>query len=159
MTFDDACDRVLGHEGGYVLDEHDPGGETHWGISKRSYPDVNIAKLTKCEAQAIYRRDFWDLLGGTELPDGVAYQLFDFAVNSGIATAIRGLQRAVGVADDGHWGPISRRALAARSESDVIKGLIAERLDYMTRLSTWPHHGKGWTRRMAANLRYGIEDS
>lgn len=159
MTFDGAFDRLIGHEGGYVNDPKDPGGETNWGISKRSYPSVNISELTRDGAKAIYRRDFWDRVNADRLHDGVAFQLFDFAVNSGLDTAVRYLQRAVGVADDGHWGPVSARAAEAMSESDVIMRLCAERLDFMTRLKNWPDHGKGWARRIAGNLRYGAEDS
>ena len=159
MTFDGVFDRLIGHEGGYVNDPTDPGGETNWGISKRSYPNVDIKNLTRDGAKAIYRRDFWDRLKADTLHDGVAYQLFDFAVNSGIETAVRYLQRAVGVADDGHWGPASAAAAAAMSESDTIMGLNAERLDFMTRLQNWPNHGKGWARRIAGNLRFGAVDS
>lgn len=159
MTFDVACDRVLGHEGRYVNDPTDPGGETNWGISKRSYPALDIKALTRDDAKAIYARDFWQPLHASELYDGVAYQLFDFAVNSGIQTAIRAYQRALGVADDGWWGPVSRVAAHHVSETDQLMRLNAERLDFMTRLINWPHHGRGWARRIAQNLRYGAVDS
>lgn len=159
MTFDVAFDRLIGSEGGYSNDPNDPGGETNWGISKRSYPNVDIKKLTRDGAKAIYLRDFWQRVGGDDLFDGVAFQAFDFAVNSGIETAVRYLQRALGTADDGHWGPVSRAAAASCSESDAIMRLNAERLDFMTRLSNWPSAGKGWARRIAGNLRYGAEDS
>lgn len=159
MTFDVVFDRVIGHEGGYVNDPNDPGGETNWGISKRSYPNVDIKALTRDGAKAIYKRDFWDRLQADTLYDGVAFQLFDFAVNSGIETAVRYLQRACGVADDGHWGPESAKAAAGLTEADIIMRLAAERLDFMTRLKNWPHAGKGWARRIAGNLRYGAIDS
>src|SRR5687767_756196 len=133
MTFDLAFNRLIGHEGGYVNNPADPGGETNWGISKRSYPHVNIRTLTREGAREIYRRDFWDRINGDSLPDGVAFQVFDFGVNSGIETAVRYLQRAVGVADDGFWGPVSAMAAQAMSESDAIMRLNAERLDFMTR--------------------------
>jgi lysozyme family protein len=158
MRFPEVFDRVIGHEGGYVNDPNDPGGETQWGISKRSYPHLNIRMLTRAEAMGIYDRDFWQPLHGDRLHDGVAFQLFDFAVNSGMDTAVRYLQRAIGVADDGVWGPDSQAAHDALSEAEIILRLTAERLDFMTRLKNWPHHGKGWTRRMAANLRYGARD-
>lgn len=157
--FDTAYDRVMGHEAGYVNDPNDPGGETKWGISKRSYPHVDIKGLTREDARAIYRRDFWQRIRADKLADGVAFQLFDFAVNSGMETAIRYLQRALLVADDGHWGPRSQAAADASSESDLILLLCAERLDFMTRLKNWDHHGRGWARRMAGNLRYGAIDS
>lgn len=159
MTFDAAFDRLIGHEGGYVNDPKDPGGETNWGISKRSYPHVDIKALTRADAKLIYFQDFWTRIDGDDIYDGVAFQAFDFAVNSGISTAVRYLQRAIGVADDGHWGPISRGALGILTESDVIMRLCAERLDFMTRLSTWDRFGRGWARRIVQNLRYGAEDS
>lgn len=159
MTFDTAFDRLLGHEGGLVDDPRDPGGLTNWGISKRSYPDVNIRALTRDDAKRIYRRDFWDRLNGDKLYDGVAFQVFDIAVNSGVETAVRMFQRALNVADDGHWGPVSQAAAGGMSESDQIMRLNAERLEFMSRLSTWPAFGKGWARRIAGNLRYGALDS
>ena len=86
-------------------------------------------------------------------------RLINFAVNSGIGTAVRCLQRALGVADDGNWGRVSQQAADLASETEMIMRLNAERLDFMTRLRNWPHHGKGWARRIAQNLRYGAEDS
>lgn len=159
MDFQTVFDRVIGHERGYVNDPADPGGETQWGISKRAYPHLDIKTLTREHAKDIYRTDFWQRVHADTLPDGVAFQLFDFAVNSGIETAVRYLQRALGVADDGHWGPRSQKAANAISESDLILALCAERLDFMTRLKNWDHAGKGWARRIAANLRYGAADS
>ncbi len=159
MTFEEAFDRLIGHEGGYVNDPRDPGGETNWGISKRAYPTTTIRDLTRDQAKMIYRNDFWNRIRGDQLFDGVAFQVFDIAVNSGIETAVRMLQRAVGVADDGHWGPASQSAADAMSESDTILRLNAERLEFMTKLTTWPAFGRGWARRIAGNLRYGAFDS
>lgn len=159
MNFDEVFDRLIGHEGGYVNDPRDFGGETNWGISKRSYPNVDIKNLTRDQAREIYRRDFWNRINGEKLYDGVAYQTFDFAVNSGIDTAVRALQRAIGTADDGHWGPASQAAADKMSEADQIMRINAERLDFMTRLSNWNVYGAGWARRIAGNLRYGAIDA
>jgi lysozyme family protein len=159
MTFDIAFDRLLGHEGNYVNNPNDPGGETKWGISKRSYPNLVIKDLTREDAYNIYKRDFWSRIGADRLFDGVAFQLFDFAVNSGIETAVRYFQRALGVADDGYFGPISYAKMAITTETDMIMRLNAERLDFMTRLSNWPSFSKGWARRISQNLRYGAIDS
>ena len=57
--FDDIIEIVLEHEGGYVNDPDDPGGETNFGIAKRSHPDVDIANLTKEDAKIIYYQDYW----------------------------------------------------------------------------------------------------
>jgi lysozyme family protein len=159
FDFNKACDRLLLIEGGYSNDPTDPGGETNWGISKRSYPSIDIRNLTRDGAKAIYYRDFWSKIGADVLPFGIVFQLFDFAVNSGIDTTVRALQRAIGVADDGHWGPVSATALRNISESDLIMVVIAERLDFMRKLKNWPNAGKGWAGRIASDLRYGAADT
>lgn len=159
MNFDMAFDRLMGHEGGYVNNPKDPGGETKWGISRRSYPNLDIRNLTREEAKAIYYRDFWNIIKSDDVSEAVMFQVFDIAVNSGIQTAIRMLQRAVGAADDGHWGPISQGRLQAYSDSDIIMLINAERLEFITKLSTWSTFGKGWTKRIAQNLKYGAGDS
>lgn len=159
MTFDTAFDRLLGHEGNYVNNPNDPGGETNWGISKRSYPNLIIKELTREDAYNIYKHDFWDRIHADQLLDGITFQLFDFAVNSGIETAIRYFQRSLGVADDGYFGPVSLAVVYKTSESDMIMNLNAERLDFMTRLKDWDSFSRGWARRIASNLRYGAIDS
>lgn len=160
MDFITAFNRVIGHEGGYVHDPSDPGGETKWGISKRSYPNVNIKELTRVQASEIYDKDFWSpLLLDIRRNGALKFQLFDFAVNSGIQTAIRAYQRVLGVADDGHFGPISIEASTKISECDQLLLLSAERLEYMTKLSNWKDHGKGWARRIAQNMRYASQDN
>lgn len=157
--FDQFIDRLLSHEGGYVNHSSDPGGETQWGISKRSYPSLNIKKLTREDAVAIYRRDFWEASGADKMPPAVGFQLLDAAVNSGIGQANRWLQKAAGVADDGVIGPISRKAIAAADPNDLILWFLAERLDFMSRLAGWQAFGKGWARRIAQNLRFAAEDN
>lgn len=158
ITFDEAFDRLIGHEGGYSNDPNDPGGETNWGISKRSYPTVDIRNLTREGAKGIYLRDFWDCVQG--IPSSVKFQVFDAAVNHGIERAICLLQRAVGVADDGQWGPYSTGVAETMSESDILMLFIAERAEFFTKLKNWPHHGKGWIRkRIADNLRYAAQDN
>ena len=159
VKFLTAINRVLSHEGGYINDKNDPGGETQWGISKRSYPSVSIKELTRNQAIAIYYRDFWLKAHCEELSDGAGYQLMDSAVNSGISQSIRFMQRAIGVADDGVYGPVTLAAIRKVTETDFIMLFIAERLEFMTKLKNWTNHGKGWARRIAQNLRYGAEDS
>lgn len=157
IDFDTAFARLLGNEGGYCDVPGDPGGETNWGISKRSYPSVDIKALTRDQAKEIYRRDFWEPLGNA--PGAIKFQVFDFAVNSGMQTAIRKLQAAIGVADDGHWGPMSAAALATMDINDVLMRFIAQRLRFWASLSTWPKFGKGWTVRAAMQLEYATEDN
>ena len=130
--FDYFIERVLTHEGGYVNDPRDPGQETRWGISKRSYPAVDIRNLTRAQAIDIYRRDFWQRVRGDELPREFAFQALDAAVNHGIGNAVRWMQRAAGVADDGVIGPVTLAAVqraqpadAGRDEQGVQQGAQA----------------------------------
>jgi lysozyme family protein len=157
ITFDMAFDRLIGHEGGYVNNPNDPGGETNWGISKRSYPHLNIKDLTREDAKEIYREDFWDILGNVH--SAIKFQAFDFAVNSGVQTAIRKLQLAIGVADDGIFGKKSYEKISSMDLNDVIMRFAGVRLDYMTRLKNWPDASKGWARRIAQQLLYAAEDN
>jgi lysozyme family protein len=94
--FDKAFKMLIGHEGGYVNDPLDFGGETKFGISKRAYPHVIIKDLTLHEAKLIYKADYWDILK----LDGfkhfeVKYELFEIAVNMGTKTAVHILQRGL----------------------------------------------------------------
>lgn len=157
VDFDKAFDRLMGHEGGYTDGKGDPGGETKWGVSKRSYPHLDIQSLTRDGAKVIYRRDFWGRVAVTS--PALRYQVFDFAVNSGIDTAVRKLQQVLGVADDGVWGPVSAAALARAEESDLLMRFLAARIRFMTRLSNWQLHGAGWMNRIAGQLDYGAEDT
>lgn len=152
-------ERLLSHEGGYVNDPQDPGGETQWGISKRAYPHIDIKNLTRDGAIALYRRDYWEASGADDLPPAVGFQLLDGAVNSGIDRATQWLQRAARVADDGRIGPITRAAIAKADPNDLVLRFLGERLEFMASLSTWSRFGRGWARRIAQNLRYAAEDN
>lgn len=158
MTFDEAIDRVLSSEGGYVNDPTDPGGETKFGISKRAYPNVDIAGLTREDAKAIYKRDYWDVIYGAGLHEDIAFQVLDFAVNSGGSVAIQYLQRAAGVADDGHIGPVTIATVNQQPMGPLIFMYLALRLKFMTKLKNWPNAGKGWASRIADNMMYAAED-
>lgn len=157
-AFTVAIDRLLDNEGGYTPGRRDPGGETNFGISRRSYPNLDIKNLTRDQAVAIYKRDFWDKVQGDRMPPGVGFQLLDFAVNSGISTATKALQRAVQVHDDGRLGPVTLAAVDAQDPAETIMNLLAERLLFLTDLSTWHVFGEGWASRIAANLTHGASD-
>lgn len=158
-TFATFIDRVLSHEGGYVFDKRDPGGETQWGISKRSYPALNIKALTRDQAMAIYRRDFWDAQQCDKLPKAIAFQLLDAVINHSAGNAVRWLQAAVGVVADGAIGPITLAAVRRADPNDLLLRFNAARLEFYASLKTFDHFGRGWTRRVAANLRFAAGDN
>jgi lysozyme family protein len=151
-SFEACFERLIGHEGGYVNDARDPGGETKYGICKRSYPHLDIAALTLEQAKAIYQRDFWGRLGCDALPAGLRFHLFDAAVNSGPGNAVRWLQKAVGVAQDGDIGPATLRAANGYDAGTLVARYCGTRLAFMASLNTWPTFGRGWANRIAANL-------
>lgn len=152
VLFDQCFDALIGHEGGYVNHPQDPGGETKFGISKRRYPDVDIAALTLDQARQIYFRDYWARLHTECLPAGLRFQVFDAAVHSGAGNAVRWLQAACGCAPDGRIGPVTRAALQAMPPTVLAARFNAERLKFMALLSTWPTFGRGWALRIASNL-------
>lgn len=163
MNFDQAFERLIAHEGGYVNHPDDPGGETNWGITKRvamenGYSD-NMRYLTRDQAKNIYRAAYWNRSRADQYDGAIGFQLFDAAVNHGIGNASRFLQRAVGVADDGVIGPLTIKAVNSMTVTDVLARFNAERLDFYTKLSTWPTFGKGWARRIVGNLRFAAEDA
>lgn len=163
MNFDIAFERLIGHEGGYVNHPEDPGGETNWGITLRTAREAgytgSMRDLTRDQAKEIYRTAYWGRAQAEQYDGAIAFQVFDAAVNHGIGQAIRFLQRAVGVADDGAVGPVTLAAVRAMSVTDVLARFNAERLDFYTKLSTWPTFGKGWARRVVGNLKYAAEDA
>jgi len=152
VTFEEAFERVIGHEGGYVNDPRDPGGETHYGISKRSYPMEDIMGLTIERARLLYRRDYWGPAGCDAVPDAIKFDLFDMAVNSGVKTAIKTLQCAAGADVDGIIGPRTLLAVQSMPAARLVARFNGARLAYMTDAAGWPTFSRGWAKRIAANL-------
>ena len=151
MNFDQAFEIIIGHEGGYTNDSRDPGGETKFGISKRAYPAVDIYHLTLDHAKLIYKRDYWDAVDAESIPGAARLMVFDCAVNCGLTAAKKLLQRAVGTKDDGIIGPKTRAAIS--NTTDLPMKFAGFWLQYYTDLPGWPTYGKGWTRRVANDLR------
>lgn len=152
MSFDAAFARLIGHEGGYVNDPRDPGGETKYGISKRSYPGEDIASVSLERAKQIYLRDYWGPAGCDAVPGPVKFDLFDMAVNSGVRASVRTLQRAVGEVEDGALGPRTVQAAQSMPAARLVARFNGARLAFMADLPTWQTFGRGWARRIASNL-------
>ena len=152
MTFDECFAKLIGHEGELSNHPADKGGLTKYGISQRAYPALDIAALTLDTAKEIYRRDYWSRAQCDRLHPDLAFQVFDGAVNSGIGNSIRWLQEASGVAVDGVVGPLTLRKVGDMEPSIIIARYNGVRLKFMASLSTWDVFGRGWARRIAANL-------
>lgn len=157
MNFDAAFHRLLGHEGGFVDHPSDPGGATNWGVTQavarangytghmRDFP-VDMAK-------AIYWRQYWVPIKADDLPPAIRYAVFDAAVNSGANQAVKWLQRAIGVNDDGVVGPQTMTFARAANPDFVIRRMLGQRLEFMSDLKNWPTFGRGWARRVAEILQ------
>ena len=156
MTFDEAFDRLLGHEGGYSYSPSDPGGETMYGVTARvaaanGYTG-SMRALPLETAKAIYRKSYWAPIRADELPDALRFHVFDAAVNSGVSQAVKWLQSVAGVGEDGVIGPLTMAAVA-KLDGSAAAAYSGIRLDFMTNLPTWGAFGRGWARRIASNLK------
>lgn len=156
MNFDEAFDRLIGHEGGYSDHPSDPGGRTMWGVTERVARSHgftgDMRTLTRDEAKRIYRADYWEPIRAEELPQQVRFDVFDGAVNSGVKQSIRWLQAAVGASADGVMGPKTLQAVSAMTPDRVSKRYNGHRLRFMKDLKNWPSFSRGWAERIAANL-------
>lgn len=158
MTFDDAFQLLIANEGDYSNNPTDPGGATRYGVTEvvaraRGYTG-DMRNLPLDFAKSIYKADYWqDALDGA-----VAFQVFDAAVNHGVGQAIRFLQRAVGVADDGHIGPVTLGRVNALPVCKVCMLFNAERILFYTKLHTFGTFGEGWMNRVAHNMQLAAKE-
>lgn len=158
---------VLEHEGGYVDHPKDPGGATNKGITiatyrryiKRDGTKEDLKRLTTEQAGIVYKKQYWDKVRGDDLPDGLDYAVFDFAVNSGPGRAAKFLQKIVGATQDGQIGKLTLLAVAAspKSTPQLIEELCADRLAFLKRLKHWPSFKNGWTARITGVETHATE--
>lgn len=157
MTRFHAClSETLRWEGGYSDHPADPGGPTMCGVIQRVYdgfrlscglPVRPVREINRTEIEAIYRRSYWDAVAGDALPPGIDLAVFDFGVNSGPPRAVRHLQRALGVADDGHIGPATIAAARAANPAEIVARIMQSRRTFLRQIPHAPHFLKGWLRR------------
>ena len=150
--FDDIIEVVLHHEGGYVNDPKDPGGETNFGIAKRSHPDVDIKNLTKDGAKEIYKEVYWDGNKVESLPEDLRHIYFDMCVNQGKGRAVKILQRAANAKGatlkvDGGLGPKTIGAMKGVELQRVRAYRVKYSADLVTRKPDLEKFYFGWFRR------------
>lgn len=175
MIYPEAFKRVLKRlinvEGGFTADPKDRGNwtsgrvgvgqlkGTKGGISAMTYPTLDIAKLTHGQIEEIYFKDWWLKLGAEYLPAVLVYQVWQFAINAGMANAKKVLQRALGVTADGVVGPKTIDAIAAADVNDLTLSWFKFMILHYTAVPTWNAYGKGWMNRTAEALAYAAEDN
>ena len=156
---------MLKHEGGYVNHPRDPGGETNLGVTRKVWeewigkpaaPDA-MKKLTVKDVAPLYKKMYWDKVRGDDLPSGVDWAVFDWAVNSGTGRAAKALQKIVGVTPDGGIGPATLSAVDKMSPKEIVQSMADVREAFYRSLRTFDTFGKGWIRRNEETLHKALE--
>jgi|15BtaG_2_1085339.scaffolds.fasta_scaffold00113_13 lysozyme family protein len=157
--FNEAFDKMIELEGGYVNDSSDTGGETKFGLSKKTYPNLNIPSLSIEQAYQIYHEDWWQPFHLSEISSqAVANQLFHINVNVGTKNSTRLIQRALRaiynliIDDDGIIGPETIKAINSvcideKHEFGLLCSHKAEVANYYRNLNR-PEYLKGWLNRI-----------
>ena len=163
-NFSKAFELTIGHEGGFQNDPNDRGNwstgiigkgvnrGTKYGVSAMSYPTLDIKNLTVAQAEAIYKKDYWDRNSCDRLPAGVDYLVFDISVNHGVKDGAVFLQQAIGAKPDGDIGPTTLAMVARKNPQEIIEELCVVRaFDYIS-LGSFGRYGTGWFRRLMKTL-------
>lgn len=147
--FDKAFAAIIGVEGGYVNDPRDPGGETKYGITKRDHPGAFVGGPPTVDlAKAIYLEEYWRPAHCDDLPWPLNLLLFDCAVNQGVGTAVKLLQKAVGTAQDGILGKNSLVAIARADQDELCAMFMADRALRYIGTRNFDAFGRGWFKRL-----------
>jgi lysozyme family protein len=156
-NWDNAFRLMLQSEGGFVNHPSDPGGMTNLGVTKatweswvgREVDEAEVRGLTPEKVEPLYKERYWDAVLGDELPAGLDYLMFDFAVNAGAGRSIKTLQTAVGVPADGWLGPITMAAVEAFDPVELIERFSQSKEYFYRSLNTFPTFGLGWLNRVS----------
>jgi lysozyme family protein len=156
-NFESALKIILKHEGGWSNHKSDPGGMTNLGVTKKVWEEwvgkvvdeKAMRALTPETVSPMYRKKYWDAVKADELPDGLDYLMFDFAINAGPGRAIKTMQKAIGTAPDGAIGPKTMQALKDANQGELVAKFSAEKEAFYRSLPTFATFGKGWLRRVA----------
>jgi len=153
---------TLKHEGGYVDDPDDTGGETNFGISrtfldKAGLHDEDIKGMTLERAKYFYKEYFWSGFLDAIDSDLTSLMLFDFGVNAGLTQAVKCLQKAVGTNPDGLIGPVTLAAVQQLSANSTQRKLIKEIMLFYVGLaqkkkSSYVKFLRNWTLRAFSNF-------
>lgn len=158
-NFDSSLKRVLAHEGGFVNHPEDPGGMTNMGITAQTYAEYTgrrLSTITEQEMRSltvemvapIYKRKYWDKCKCDQLPSGIDYAVFDYAVNSGPARAIKHLQECLAINADGIIGAQTLKYVENALPSELLREYLQRREDFLKGLRTFKTFGRGWMRRV-----------
>lgn len=118
------------------VEDYPPGSSAISGVNSHVYPVqfARIALIPQSQRgpfiQNFYQIEFWNKWFAEIVSDEVAKRVFDEAVNAGPMTAVKILQIALKIEDDGLWGPVTVAAANAAVESSLVSGFIAARIQH-----------------------------
>ena len=154
-NFEKCLEMLLHHEGGFVNHKRDPGGMTNLGVTLNVYEKWVGKKVTEQEMRdlkqenvaPIYKNEYWRRCKCDDLPSGVDWCVFDWAVNSGVGRSAKALQGIIGATQDGGIGPKTLRLIAEHEPKELIEKMHDKRQGFYEGLKTFDTFGAGWTRR------------
>jgi len=164
-NWNESFEMVIAHEGGFTNDQRDTGnhlpdgrqGSTMLGCTQANWEAYvghkvtqdDMKKLTKDDVKPLYKKNYWDAVKGDELPTGVDYAAFDFAINAGPSASRKMIQRALGVTADGAFGPMTMAAIKEADAKDLMHKFSEAKTNFYKSLGNFNVYGKGWLRRVA----------
>jgi len=165
QNFEQSLKMLLKHEGNYSFHPDDPGGETMKGVTRAVYEqwvgrqvmDGEMKRLTDADVAPIYKTNYWDRIRGDDLPSGLDFAAFDWAVNSGTGRPAKVIQKYISAKQDGAIGPKTLALVAENDPAKMIQYLYEKRQKFYERLKTFETFGKGWTRRNQETLKAAME--
>lgn len=119
---------LISNEGGYSNFVSDKGGKTKFGITKMSYPDIDIENLDLRGAKKIYFQDFWNKLHFEQINSVIiASKMLDISVNIGSYNATKILQRALRATENyvNEDGIIGHKTIEAVNRTNSCEMLVA----------------------------------
>ena len=161
-NYNEALRAILKHEGGFVNHPKDPGGMTNLGVTKKVWEkwvghavdEKAMRALTPEVVGPMYKKKYWDAVKADDLPDGLDYLMFDFAINAGPSRAVKTLQKTIGATPDGAIGPKTMQALKDTDKYELVERFSTEKEAFYRSLPTFAVFGKGWLRRVAESKTY-----
>jgi lysozyme family protein len=169
-NYTNSLPHILRFEGGYTNHPDDPGGPTNKGVIQVEYnnnrrlwklPVQSVRFITDDEVTRIYKTKYWDIVRADELPVGIDFAVFDFAVNSGPVTAVKKAQQVLvncgyKIDVDGWMGPQTIKAITSVNAQLFIKLYVQSRMNYLKQLGKlWRVFGEGWTARVIGRFEKG----
>ena len=160
-NFEEAFKKVIDLEGGFTLHKNQTESEvTYAGIYKKAHPnwrgweyidkkETPPTSLVRTFYYENYYKQFEDL------PNAIAYVLFESSVNMG-STAIRLAQSVANVVSDGVFGPKTKEALQNVDEELFIAKFTLAKIAYYNTLAKRDRYRpylRGWINRALSSVK------